>query len=156
MTFISWKKEYNTGTEKIDTQHRMLFDIINELHEAKETGKAHDVLDGILSKLIDYTKFHFSAEEALLEELNYPELESHKATHQAFIKQIGTMLESHHNNKCYVEDMLLVLLKKWLVTHILNDDMNALSYSDDGCLGDRQDEGMNGHSRLTDIRIQKL
>ena len=128
MAFISWQETYKTGIEQVAAQHRMLFDIINELHEAKETGKAQDALDGILSRLIDYTKFHFSTEEAILEELNYPELATHKATHQAFIKQIGTMLKSHQNNKPYVEHMLLVLLRRWLVNHVLNDDMNALSF----------------------------
>ncbi len=77
MIFISWKKEYNTGIEEINAQHKKLVGIINELHEAKETGKAQDALDGILLKLIDYTKFHFAAEKALLEDLNYHELAKH-------------------------------------------------------------------------------
>jgi hemerythrin len=128
MTFISWNDTYNTDTEKIDEQHRKLVDIINELYDAKETGKAQEALDGILSRLMDYTKYHFDFEEALLDELDYPELVEHKAKHQELIDQIGMILKSHLDNKRHVDTALLMFLKHWLVKHIMNEDMKALSF----------------------------
>ena len=128
MAFISWNDTYNTDIEKIDEQHRKLVDIINKLHDARETGKTQEALDGLLSKLIDYTKYHFDYEEALLEDLNYPELAKHKAMHQELIEQIGMMLRSHLDNKSHVGIALSMFLKAWLLKHILNEDMKALSF----------------------------
>ena len=127
MTFISWKQEYNTGVEMIDAQHKRLVDIINKLHDAIQAGSEQEALHGILSKLTDYTKYHFDFEEGLLEKLGYAKLEEHKEEHQEFIHLIEGMAGHLHNGKLNIGNMLMVFLEGWLIKHILDEDMKALS-----------------------------
>ena len=63
-----WKEEYKVGIDKIDEQHRQLFDKIEQLLEIAKSGdkrsnqqKCMEIIDF----LVDYTVFHFNTEEAL-------------------------------------------------------------------------------------------
>jgi len=128
MAFVSWKEAYNTGNEEIDAQHKQIFEIINELYDSRHSQGSREVIDGILSKLTDYAAEHFSAEEALLEKMNYPKLEEHKAEHQNFRNRIKEILGHQTEEQFRTEDMLVTFLKGWLAKHILDEDMKALSF----------------------------
>ena len=69
-----WKEEYKVGIDKIDEQHRQLFDKIEQLLEIAKSGdkrsnqqKCMEIIDF----LVDYTVFHFNTEEALQRERKY-------------------------------------------------------------------------------------
>jgi len=70
MALMSWNKSYSVGVQTIDSQHNVLFDIINELHGAMMKGQAHSLTGSLLRKLLDYTNTHFSAEEAMIGTVN--------------------------------------------------------------------------------------
>jgi hemerythrin len=126
MKLIPWMQEYNTGIVMIDAQHKRLVDIINKLHDAIQAGSEQETLQSILSKLTDYTKYHFDFEEGLLEKLGYAKLEEHKEEHQEFIHLIEGMAGHLLNEKLNTGDMLLKYLRSWLLNHILIEDMKAL------------------------------
>jgi hemerythrin len=127
MKLIPWMQEYNTGIVMIDAQHKRLVDIINKLHNAIQAGSDQETLVGILSKLTDYTKYHFDFEEGLLEKLSYTGLENHKEEHQEFIHLVEGMAGRLNNEKLNTGNMLLKYLRSWLSNHILIEDMKALS-----------------------------
>lgn len=52
------------------------------------TGQAASELEPIVHELLNYTKFHFSAEKALLEETAYPALAAHRVEHQRFVAKV--------------------------------------------------------------------
>jgi hemerythrin len=47
-----------------------------------QVGKGEDALGTILGNLIDYTKKHFKAEEALFAKWNYPGTPAHQKEHE--------------------------------------------------------------------------
>ena len=126
MTFIAWEKEYNTGIHEIDTQHRRLVDIINELFDARHSQSPQAVLNVISSQLIDYAEHHFVFEEALISRLNKPKLAEHMVVHQKFRDQITEILRQQSEEEYVVEDILMKFLQGWLTKHILIEDMEAL------------------------------
>ncbi len=124
-----WKEEYNTGCEEIDTQHKKLFNIINELFTAFEGSFAESQVPRILKELEDYTVYHFSTEERLFEERNYPLKEEHKKEHDSFIRKIKNFkkqMELGQNNLLAFDVMLA--LKDWLIDHILGSDHKYIPY----------------------------
>ena len=64
---IQWSEEFSTGSSEIDTQHRRLFDMLNDLEcrlAANESPKSMtDIVDG----LARYAVEHFSYEEGCME-----------------------------------------------------------------------------------------
>ena len=128
MALIPWRDQYNTGVEEIDSQHRNLVDIINELHEAREQGRVKQALEEVLPRLIDYTVYHFTAEEAYMEQQGYANLDKHREAHQLFKEQILEIVEHEYEDQSYSLDMLSMYLKMWLLQHILVDDMEIANF----------------------------
>lgn len=122
MELFNWKSEYSVENVTIDSQHKGLFNIINELFTAMRTGKTEEKTKIILKKLQQYTVSHFKYEEEKMKQYNYPDLNTHKQLHQSFVSRIETFIaESEAENKTISID-LLKLLKEWLQNHILKID----------------------------------
>ena len=121
-----FRKEYWTGIEFVDYQHKRLFEIVDEANQLIQKFDKEDCVDEflcIISELMDYTKFHFKAEEEYMESIQYEGLEAQKRAHSAFIQHIGKISknEIQANGKEQVEELVEYLLS-WLINHILRLD----------------------------------
>lgn len=88
---ISWDKGFSVGHEKIDSQHKKLFDIAGELYKYRNDTKKIVV---VLKELIDYTRYHFNSEEIYMEGIGYKNLDNHKRLHAQIIDSlVSTRLE---------------------------------------------------------------
>lgn len=124
-----FSNEYLTGIELIDSEHRQLFALVNEVHALVHDEFIFDKYDEImriLTELRNYTEMHFHDEEAYMEEINYPELDAQRRAHNAFIEKLVDInfeeLENLDDNQQeYLLD-ILDFLAKWLVNHILRMD----------------------------------
>ena len=67
--FVNWSDEMSVGVATMDSQHQRFFQLINQLYAAMKSGKGSGVLGTILAELAQYTEYHFSAEERLLEDI---------------------------------------------------------------------------------------
>lgn len=119
---IRWRTQYNIGVQIIDTQHQSLVDMFNQLETAREEGRTKEVLKEILVGIVDYTNFHFAAEENHMNEKHYPLLSVHKSQHKVLINQIIKILEEYKLGKTNISDDLLKILQNWLIKHILDHD----------------------------------
>ena len=66
MEALEWNDALATGIKKIDQQHKHLLEIINQVSAAIEHGDS-DAAGMALQHMRDYTVYHFSFEEKLLE-----------------------------------------------------------------------------------------
>ncbi|GAA3931638.1 bacteriohemerythrin [Litoribacillus peritrichatus] len=130
MTLFRWKPEYAVGIKQIDNQHQTLIALINELHDAIESSFTPEKLNSVLQRLFDYTRYHFTTEENLMEASGYPsdKLKKHKKQHQLFIAELNgcqTDLDSMS-----VEDAIIIqeFLVNWLKNHILKIDTQLAEY----------------------------
>ncbi len=92
MAYVEWTPSLETGVEMIDEQHRMLFALINALHEAIAKEDESDAVANALYELADYVTEHFADEEALMEANAYDGLPAHHEMHQRLTqKTLGYM-----------------------------------------------------------------
>ncbi len=123
MKFVQWIDEkHSVKIQKIDEQHQMLIKIINEVFEAKTNDLGKMVIAGILNRLTDYTKTHFTEEEALMAEHDYPELEEHRQAHQFFVAKVGDFNRAFNLDQDSPIEEMLDFLKNWLIKHIMETD----------------------------------
>ena len=120
MSKIAWTSELETGIKVIDGQHRRIVDYINELHDAK-VAQDRNMVGDVINELVDYTVSHFSFEESLMEQANYPFVGPHKKIHELFVKKVTGFVERFKAGEDVLDDVL-VMLQKWLVNHIKNED----------------------------------
>ena len=122
MSLFVWKNEFNLGHAEIDSQHKKLFQIADQLHAAMLAGQGREMLDKILSNLVDYTKLHFSTEEGLMQKHRYPEYLQHKAEHEKLTQQVVAFHQDFVAARKTVTIDLMRFLSNWLTHHIAGTD----------------------------------
>jgi hemerythrin len=122
MALMTWNSRYSVGVKSLDSQHTVLFDILNELHGAMMRGQAQTMTGPLLRKLVDYTRTHFTAEEGMLENAKYPGLTDHRALHRDLIKQVGDYSSRFERGEIALNLHLLNFLRDWLTNHIQKVD----------------------------------
>ncbi len=125
---MKWESRLTVGIKQFDDHHKELIKIISELRESKSIGENHVYLKNLLFELISYTKYHFTAEERLMEKHNYQQINEHKAEHHKLTQQVEIFLEEYSNGKSNIDDELFEFLKKWLFEHILETDKKMGDY----------------------------
>ena len=128
MAFLKWDKSYETGVSKFDGQHQKLVGLINDLNEGMAQGKGKEIIGRVLMELINYTKEHFSAEETLMQQFNYPGYLAHKAEHDKLVKEAGALMEKHQSGAMSLSIETSTFLKQWLTNHILVIDKKYSSF----------------------------
>lgn len=121
---IQWKESYAIGVEEVDNQHKGLFDAVNRLLDACGKGKGKEELDSVIKFLEDYVVTHFSTEEKLQKQYNYPDYESHKQLHDNFIKEFTKLKKQIETEGANARSVVLVnrVVVDWLTKHVKNID----------------------------------
>lgn len=120
-----------TGNEMIDDQHKELIGRINQLLESCEDGQGKVKAVKMLDYLMEYTDFHFSAEEKLQEEISYPGIKEHKAKHEEFKQAVKELQEMLQEEEGPTETFVAQVQKNvvdWLFNHIKGFDRSVAEY----------------------------
>jgi hemerythrin len=128
MPLLNWNEGYSVNISQIDSQHKKLVDIINDLHDSMKAGKSKEILDKILNELIDYTSNHFKTEEKLFDKYGYPDKITHKRQHSELVEQVLKFKSSFESGKSVLSIDLMNFLKDWLVQHMTGSDKKYSSY----------------------------
>lgn len=132
MLSISWNNErMSVGVDIIDTQHKKLIDLINNIIFSIEKNTQIEDIDKIIEDTLEYAKYHFKTEENLFLEYNMDKnvIDEHKKVHQEFTDKAtglySKIKDAQINKSDYGIEMLTDLYKylaSWLVMHILSED----------------------------------
>lgn len=132
--FIKWKKSFSVGIDLIDEDHKKLLGMINQLQTAAHYQTDDALIESTLNELIEYTKYHFSREEQLMEKNNYPDYEEHKKQHEQMVNQVTQFINEYRVDKTRTIDNVVMYLKTWLVNHINGSDQKYTPYMKDTTL----------------------
>lgn len=135
---IKWDNSMSIGIELIDSDHKTLINLINQLQRATQYRVDKNRINKIITKLVSYTKYHFEREEYLMEKNHYPDYETHKKLHEDMIKKITTCAEKYKSNPDQSINDALAFLKGWLIEHIKGSDREYIPYLKDTDLTDHK------------------
>ncbi|MBI9099891.1 MAG: bacteriohemerythrin [Spirochaetaceae bacterium] len=124
---LSWDDSISVKIDLFDTHHKKLIGLINQLYQAMEEGNGTSVLLPILEELIEYTAYHFSAEEEAFEKYSYPGRENHIKEHSAFVVKAEELYGGIKEGSAVLTNEVLDFLQDWVVNHIMKVDFK---YSD--------------------------
>lgn len=120
------KDEYLTGIESIDAEHKVLFEIAEEIYQLcmnEYVPDKYDHIVNLIEKLKNYTIVHFQHEEEYMESIQYKRMFTQKIQHDNFKRKLETMdLEIIDDNQEESIQDLLKFVTDWLVEHILETD----------------------------------
>lgn len=114
-------KEFKTNVKIIDEQHNNLFEIIGGL---KNVDNDVVELKRVVEELFEYTRYHFSTEEAFLKKYNANLFDKQKKYHDQFKKELDNYIDSMDKVVDINEfkNNMATFLEKWLKNHILKED----------------------------------
>lgn len=120
------KDEYLTGIESIDKEHRVLFEIADEIYQLcvnEFVPDKYDHIVNLIQKLKNYTIVHFQHEEEYMESIHYKRMFTQKIQHDNFRRKLDTLdLEMIDDNQEQAIEDLLKFVTDWLVEHIMETD----------------------------------
>lgn len=123
MPLIEWTPDLAVGVESLDTDHKVLVSLINQLDEAITAGNPRAAVQRVLDALYDYTVYHFSREEALMRACGYPDYEAHVRNHTTLRTQVADIRERYGRTPESIRSReVLGFLKTWLSAHIIGRD----------------------------------
>ena len=125
---IIWDDRWSIGDELIDSQHKELVKLVNELVISCDNKKAD--ISAALSFLVQYTITHFDDEEKLQQSCGFPHYEEHKQMHDNLKSIAGRLVAEHDEfgSTSKLQDALRNILMKWLVDHITVEDKKIGDY----------------------------
>ena len=144
---VTWGESYATGIELIDYQHKELVKLTNQLYQACLAGNevVEAVFKAAMSKMVDYVRFHFTAELELLKRIDYPDYNSHKKQHDTLVMNILEASKEYGDGKRFTPNNFVRTLKDWVFGHIAVSDKFYAAY-----VSEQKDKGL-----LTDEQINR-
>jgi len=125
-----WNRQLETGIKEIDDQHRELFNRVDLLELAIYKGTSAAELKKVIEYLDSYIMDHLEAEERILRDCNFPDLDGHLKQHDEFRQLYAALLSQYKETG---PDIYLALsiekhMRKWWEEHILKMDMAYVPY----------------------------
>jgi hemerythrin len=128
MSILTWRKSYETGLVEIDNHHKHLIFLLNKSHSLYRSVLPKEDLPLLLSELIEYTIYHFNAEESKMLKHSYDGYKIHKEEHDSFIEKIQIFKDAYKKDYTALTMELFVFLSHWFTSHILESDIQMGKY----------------------------
>ena len=120
-----WNKNFETGVDHIDEQHKKLVEILNRLAVNLAHRSSTIILDSVFNELVEYTDYHFKSEENYWQEhlADDPWSIQHHKTHNSFIERVLQIKnQKTDKNSDQIVQEIVAFLSHWLAYHILDTD----------------------------------
>ncbi|EAK7319842.1 bacteriohemerythrin, partial [Campylobacter jejuni] len=122
-----WDKTFSVHNAKIDEQHKKLFELAGKVEYLIDKPVYKDEIKNLLAEFFNYMKDHFYEEERYMELIKYPDIETHKKIHKHIIQSMIELIKNIKSTNDLKEKLYLAV-KKWLLEHMLYEDMKVEQY----------------------------
>ncbi|EGA4767605.1 bacteriohemerythrin [Campylobacter jejuni] len=122
-----WDKTFSVHNAKIDEQHKKLFELAGKVEFMFDKPVYKDDVKALLAEFFNYMKDHFNDEEKYMKLIGYPDLEEHKRIHKEIIQSMIDLIKNIKSTND-LKEKLYTVSKKWLLEHILYEDMKVEQY----------------------------
>jgi hemerythrin len=130
MSYLKWSDKYSLNVTEIDEQHKKLVSLVNDMYDAMHAGKGRDMIGTVIAEFVDYTDYHFKAEERLLRQSGYPDYDEHKKMHENLSRKAHSIKEAFDRGNTPSAIEVMLLLTNWLNIHILEEDRKYKPYAE--------------------------
>ena len=124
---MQWTEDLSVGIDEIDSQHKELFNRINNLVVAIKEHRCKDEIDGTIRFLEEYAATHFAHEERYMKDLRYDGYQQHKAHHARYLANLSELKKEAgvprvHGSSYDLSVITNQMVVDWIIDHILKVD----------------------------------
>lgn len=120
-TFI-WQDSFAIHVARMDGHHKKLFEIADTILAHLLGGSDIGSLANAFEALVDYTRYHFVAEEKLMQLYHYPRVLQHSKMHTELISQLVEYKGNIFNGNVPDRAGFLGFMDRWMIRHIFDED----------------------------------
>lgn len=135
VAFFKWDEAYSTNVQEFDNDHKKLIDLFNgvykQVFECEDLEEERVLTHQTLVELLEYVKYHFTAEEELMIKFNFPQYVEHKKEHEYYIQEVNKFLEQHNEGVVALSFPTFMFLKEWITKHIMVRDKSYGKFFND-------------------------
>ena len=122
MQVFTWRDTFSVQVAQMDSHHKRLVEIANAIIEQGQGRADRDALAKAFDALVDYTRYHFAAEEKLMALYDYPGAEVHRRKHATLTLQVAEYRERVLAGDVPDKASFLHFFDTWMMRHILDED----------------------------------
>jgi hemerythrin-like metal-binding protein len=122
LVLLPWTSLYSVGIGDVDEQHKILVGLLNRASAASRESADKATVSDVLNRLLDYTREHFLFEERMMSHYGYDGAAHHSAAHSKLAARVEQLIDRHIQGDSPALDELVVFLRQWLISHILQTD----------------------------------
>jgi hemerythrin len=128
LRLFKWSSVHAVYLPEVDEEHRELFRMGEELHQAVLTLADRKVIRAMFRVLVDTITAHFEHEERMMEASAYPGLEWHRRQHRGATQAVLAIMRKLQRGDADAAKELLVFLAGWLEDHTSVTDRMMAAY----------------------------
>ena len=126
-----WNDGFSVGVAQFDGHHKRLFSIGNTIAQHLQMGCDPEVLANALDALVDYTRYHFAAEEKLMALYGFPGVEGHAKRHGELMDQVSDYRTRVLGGDLPDKASFMGFMERWIVRHLLDEDRKYTAFLND-------------------------
>ena len=121
---IAWSEFLSVGVAEMDDEHRRFIARVNEVNKAIVESEDKATVARMMDLMLTEAEHHFSHEEKLLAQWDYPETDAHIAAHAEIRAQFERVMKQFaQTDISFVWALKGLHVKQLLVEHLLKEDM---------------------------------
>ena len=124
---LHWEEQFRVGIPRFDEQHQRLLRLVAFVAAAVSEKHNSEIVKALLFDVGSFAEEHFSDEERLMEQLEYPELAIHREEHDDFRRQIRAFLSESGDDQT-LGIRVMQMMQAWLKRHLMECDQRYASY----------------------------
>ncbi len=129
--FVRWTPAMAVNVETFDGHHQRLFALIDKLYKAMQAGESKEILGNVFDELLEYTSYHFGAEQRAFEHFAYPDCTHHVDQHRILVEKAMELRRDLDDGKALVAMEVMEFLRDWVTNHIRGCDKLYSSFFKD-------------------------
>ncbi len=122
---LTWTSEMSVGNEAMDSEHKALLDLVNDIERAISTRDAVAFRQAFL-EFERSVRIHFRNEARLAQAIKHP-FEAHELEHQYVLGELQIMMDELLSNEGRWSESAIEnyygFLSRWSAEHVGEDDM---------------------------------
>ena len=118
---IQWTNGLSVNNERIDKEHQMYFDLLNNIYAVTTQGASKERTVRLLNEFVQFVRFHFMTEENLMIDTNYSGCNKHVMAHKYCLESIKTKMFAFRDDTVTAEEIVDFAVE-WFLMHVSAQD----------------------------------
>ncbi len=127
MISVEWSKKFEVGHERIDFEHKIFLNLIREASRLPQREISQDRVLMHLNEVKQYAVFHFTSEENIMFDVNYPDIQPPKNEHEMLLALFDDKVHQYRQQEIGLEQVVEFLFE-WFALHTTQVDTRLAKY----------------------------